>query len=239
MREYFVTTNMPVCVCLPTLTVYVRTAFFNPAAVLPPEDAGEPIGRETWVNGRAVLTTFQVSTRPVSGAPIGFRDVVDLGGKLVAATARDQTAGIVLTDVHYSGARHEGDHLLLNRGGKTKDKAVEVGTAFVPLVGLAKGEWILKIVPPKEETTEPTDPAGPETKIPAKRKGLTFTYRPLFVRLRLDDDLHLVNAATCIVDQHGLVHDDAADRSGHDHLQHCNGQSHRREGGVRTQSHSA
>jgi N-acetyl-anhydromuramyl-L-alanine amidase AmpD len=177
MREYPVTTNTDIVLALSALTVTVRSAFYNPPEVLAPRGSDEGQGRETWKNGKPALPFFKMSGLIKPGEPVILRDVTDLDGKKVQAKSRSRKAGVAATDVRSEYAL----------------KSREVGEAQIPLWDLGKGSYLLAIVAPEKEQTKPDAPSGPKTTIEA---GVQRTYRPLYVELKLDDELRLIGAAT-------------------------------------------
>jgi N-acetyl-anhydromuramyl-L-alanine amidase AmpD len=192
MREYYVTTNTDLGITVPTLTVTVRAALFVPAGCLPLEDAGEPRGRETWFGGRQheVLPTFEMSVDPLDHGPVVLAPVVGLDGQPIKARRRVRTSGVAYTGVRYSK--------VIDEDGDCENRTL--GEARLPLFGKKRGDYLLKIVPAPEETTRPDAPAGPDTVV----RGVKRAFRPLYVRVSLDDELHVVAAVT------GTLRDGAA-----------------------------
>lgn len=179
MRRYPVPTNTDVVLELPALTVTVRTAFYAPPEVLAPRDSDGGRGRETWKNGRSAEPFFKISASIEPGKPVGLMDVVDLDGNKVQAKTRTRKSGIAVTDV-----RSEYDV-----------PARKVGEAQIPLHQIVKGTYLLAIVPAEKETTKPDAPSSPKTTI---EPGVERTYRPLYVQLRFDDDVRLVDAKVVV-----------------------------------------
>lgn len=190
-RAYSVPTNTPAAVELPSLTVTVRAAFFVPAVCLPPEDAGETRGRETWTGGgdQAVPATFEMSLAPIESGPISLAPVCGPDRKLVLAKRRNAKTGVACTEVRFSRILDEAQ----------LPRPREVAEARLPLFGKVAGTYLLKVVP--QELTSPEGPAGPATEV----RSVARAFRPLFVRLTFDDLLHLVAAETCTL-RRGRVH---------------------------------
>lgn len=221
-RTYAVATNTDNAVAAPVLTVTVRAAFFVPTRYLPPmiSAPAPPVrGCETWKYSpdyHAVLgVTFEISTAPVvAGKAVELR-------QLDGETKRGRDTGIAgqvlpwgeiaelkpsATPARSNGRRH-------------------LGEAELSLAGLTKGDWVLKLTPKQDaddnQLTTPDEAACPATRIPIMSgdagskpqvKGDTGagaerrrTYRPLHVLLTLDDELHLTDAVTVNLDEHGHV----------------------------------
>jgi len=165
MREYYVTTNTDVAIAAPMLTVIVRAAFWNPKEVLPPDDADVLHGAETWVAGLAVPAFFALSGKLEPGKSVSFTDVIDLDKKKVQATSKERRTGLAMTGVSWSKARFFSEELNVVTTAVPYTYFVAggsraVGEAKIPLWGLGKGEYVLAILPPPNEATEPVAPAG-------------------------------------------------------------------------------
>jgi len=214
MRQYSVTTNSDLVLELPALTVTVRSAFYNPSEVLPPQDAGETRGRDTWSNPRPVLAFFQLSDRIEEGKPVGLKDVVDPDGKgtkddpadkRVQAVRKSRSSGVAFTDVRYSAARtqkeeknHKKEWVAVSSNSinpELNDRPRVLGEAILPLWQVTRGDYLLAILPPDNALTKPEVPCGPTTTI---EPGVDWTYRPLYVRLSFDDELKLTRAETVL-----------------------------------------
>lgn len=204
MREYDVTTNTDLSIAVPTLTITVRAAFFVPRGCLPIEDASETRGRETWVSGQAVLPTFEMSQAPIGEGALSMAPVLDLDGEPIVAKRVSVASGVAFTGVRYSKGlgedkRHEITSPQVPAGQDGQPKSV--GLAKIPLFGKKRGAYVVKVVPPAAETTTPDGPAGPATKV----NGFERAFRPLYVRVTLDDELYVTEAVTCSV-RGGQVH---------------------------------
>jgi N-acetyl-anhydromuramyl-L-alanine amidase AmpD len=223
--EIHVATGATIAAEVRTLTVTVRSAFFNHRdsllQVKPDQrDLGaDEHGREIDKHGKAIEgATIFISEAPIvlknalhgdEPAPTGWEaaGIATAPGPVTfkrvgEKTKKEHKRSGVVTEVKFATAV-TGDGILIYNKPDLLQHGATAGVTKIPLP--KAGTWVLKIMPPADALQDP--PAGPGVDI-AKSDMRDRKYRPLHVIIEVSDKGTLTHATTCeLRDKSGKVID--------------------------------